>query len=171
MSKADTKSRVAKYRAKQEAEGKKQIALWVNEKDVETIRLLVNQPHALAKLREQLRSEITAELRKKLTAEIEKKVRAKLAREAERAIKVQERAQYKRAQETGRNSPPPFIRFKVKPPAGVRDHLKQNGWIYNPVLALWITPKDPSLWPAIEKTLTLLKPYDVEAVELTTDAL
>lgn len=164
-----TKARVAKHRAAQQANGLRQVTVWVREEDAETLRLFVKQPHALASVRESLRAEIVDELRaelsKKLTPKITQQVRQKLTRSIQRAIKLQERAKYKRIENVRKNTPPPFIRFNKKPPMEIREQIKKAGWIYNPVARVWITPKNEEEWAATEKILKNLEQYEIEHLD------
>lgn len=163
------KARVAKHRAARQANGLRQVTVWVREEDAETLRLFVKQPHALSAIRESLRAEVTdelrAELKENLKPKITQQVRQKLTRSIQRAIKLQERSKYKRIENVIKNTPPSFIRFHKKPPVEVRELLKKGGWIYNPVAQVWITPKNESEWEEVEKLLIILAKYEVEYVE------
>jgi len=48
-----------------------------------------------------------------------------------------------RRQEAGSNRPPDGVRFILKPTVAVRQRLKDAGWLYDPVAAIWHLPDDP----------------------------
>lgn len=133
-----------RFIATRKAQGLKRLVLWVAPEQVEDMRLVAKQPHALARLRRQ----IIEDLRPK----IERQVRDELARKTRRAMLAQKRAQARR-QQAGSNRPPEMIRFTQRPPAALRNRLKAAGWLYDPVAALWHLPDDPGLWDASEALL------------------
>ncbi len=143
-----------RYFAARKAEGLKRIALWVRPEDVEDISLAARCPHALSKLKKK----ILEDLRPK----IEKQIEAELTRKTRRAMLAQKRAQARR-QHAGSNRPPEMIRFRARPPGALRNRLKDAGWLYDPVAAVWHLLDDPEAWPATERLLDELDAaYDIE---------
>lgn len=142
------------YIAAQKAKGFKRLVLWVQPEDVETFQLAAQQPHAMAKLRRRIRTEIEPTIRDSVNAELTRKTR--------RAMLAHERAKARRLQ-AGSNRPPEMIRFAKRPPAKLRNRLKDvEGWWYDGVKAVWHLPDDPEAWPATQKLLDELDAYDIE---------
>lgn len=142
-----------RYADARKAEGRKRIALWVREEDIDDLRLAARQSQALSKLKRQ----VIADLRPKIEAQ----VAGELTRKTRRAMLAQRRAQARR-QAAGSNRPPELIRFVTRPPATVRNRLKAAGWLYDPIGAVWHLPDDPATWPATERLLDELDAYDIE---------
>ena len=137
-------------------QGLKRVILWARSEDVDALKTIARQPHAIAKLRQKVEAEIERELRPVIAA----KVKAKLRRQTERAMLVQKRAQA-RLHPASSNRPPSRVRFEARPPATVRNRIKAAGWLYDPVAAVWHLPDDPGLWSASERFLDELEQYGV----------
>ena len=141
------------YIATQKAKGLKRLVLWVRPENVETHRIAAEQPQALNRIRRRVETEVERETRARVSA--------RLDRRTERALLAQRRARARR-QQASSNRPPEMIRFKVRPPGAVRNRLKAAGWFYDPVDVVWHLPENPEAWPATERLLDELEPYDIE---------
>ena len=108
-----------------------------------------------------VRAAIEAEIRQELEPQIERWIAADLTRKTRHALLAQRRARARRLQ-AGSNRPPEMIRFRKRPPGKERERLKDQGWEYDPVAAVWHLPEDPEAWPATEKLLDELETYDIE---------
>ena len=142
-------------------QGLKRVILWARPEDVDSLKTIARQPHSIAKLRKKVEGELT----RKLKAELEPEIRNQLRRKTRRAFLMQERAGARKHPHTS-NSPPPLIRFGVRPPAKVRDGIKASGWLYDPVACVWHLPTDPKQWDDVQKLLDELKQYDITALTL-----
>ena len=73
--------------AARRAQGLKRVILWARPADVDALKTIARQPHAIVKLHRKVKAELEAELR----PVIEAKVRAKLYGQTERAMLAQMR--------------------------------------------------------------------------------
>ena len=146
-----------RFVAAKRAAGLKRLVLWVQPEDVEAVRLVARQPHALARYR--------AEVERELRPKIESKISGRLERRTMRAMLVQRRAQARRTL-AGSNRPPELVRFLTRPPAKIRNRLKSSGWLYDPVACVWHLPDDPAQWPETERLLDELEQYGIERLAL-----
>ena len=87
--------------AAKKGQGLKRLILWVQPQDVDALKTIARQPHAIAKMRQKIEAEIERELRPAIKA----KVAAELERKTRRAMLIQKRAQARR-QTAGSNRPP-----------------------------------------------------------------
>lgn len=149
-----------RFVAEKEAQGLKRVILWSRPEDVDDLKLIARQPHAIAKLRRKVERE--------LRPQIEAEIRAKLRKKTERAMLIQKRSEARMHLATS-NSPPAMIRFQARPPATVRNQLKAAGWLYDPVAAVWHLPSDPNQWPAVRRLLDELDQYDIQRLALSDD--
>ncbi len=140
----------------QKAKGLKRVMLWVRPEDVEDLKLAARQPHSLAKLR----TEVRADLVKSLEPAIKRRVQDELLRKTRRAMLIQKRSQALRAL-SGANRPPECIRFEKVPPAARRMALKDAGWLWDPVAAIWHLPDDPASYEATQRLLEGLEGFGV----------
>ena len=146
-----------RFVAAKRAAGLKRLVLWVQPEDVEAVRLVARQPHAMARL--------AARTERELRPKIESKISARLERRTMRAMLVQRRAQARRTL-AGSNRPPELVRFLTRPPAKIRNQLKSSGWLYDPVACVWHLPDDPAQWPETERLLVELEKYGIERLAL-----
>ncbi|RED10687.1 hypothetical protein [Pontivivens insulae] len=143
-------------------QGLKRVILWARPEDIPMLKDIARQPHAIAAMRDKVAGEIEAELRPVL----EKKIARQMEVRTRRAMLVQKRAQVRR-QQAGSNRPPDGVRFQLKPPGAVRQRIKQAGWLYDPVAAVWHLPEDPSHWDNAEALMAELDViYGVERLVL-----
>ena len=146
-----------KFVAAKKAAGLERLILWVRPEDKESLKVISQQPHAMARYR--------AEVERELRPKIESKISRRLERRTMRAMLVQRRAQARRTL-AGSNRPPELIRFLKKPSGAVRNQLKSAGWLYDPVAAVWHLPDDPKKWPETERLLDELEKYSIERLSL-----
>lgn len=149
-----------RFIAKKKEEGLKRLVLWVRPEDAETVKLVAQQPHALAQARREISEQIKRELKPKVEAQVGKALR----RKTERAMLAQKRKAARIHLATS-NAPPELIRFEFRPPATVRNRLKSAGWLYDPVAAVWHVPENPNNWPEVEKLLAELEPYSITKLQ------
>ena len=149
-----------KFIAEKKAQGLKRLTLWVKPEDVEAHQLAAQQPHALNRLRKKVERELRPQIETKVAAELERKTR--------RAMLIQKRAQARR-QTAGSNRPPELIRFERRPPAVMRNRVKDAGWSYDPVAAVWHLPEDPEAWPDVQKLLDELDGYGIQRLSKPLD--
>ena len=146
-----------KFIAAKKTAGLERLILWVRPEDKESLKMISQQPHALARYR--------AKVERDLRPKIERKISARLERRTMRAMLVQRRAQARRTL-AGSNRPPELIRFLTRPPAKIRNRLKSSGWLYDPVACVWHLPDDPEKWPETERLLDELEQYGIERLAL-----
>ena len=146
-----------KFIAAKKAAGLERLILWVRPEDKESLKMISQQPHALARYR--------AKVERDLRPKIERKISARLERRTMRAMLVQRRAQARRMLAAS-NRPPELIRFLTRPPAISRNRLKSSGWLYDPVACVWHLPDDPEKWPETERLLDELEQYGIERLAL-----
>ena len=132
--------------------GLKRVVLWARPEDVDALKTIARQPHAIAKLAKKVERELRPVIEQKIAGQLEAKTR--------RAMLTQKRAAAQRHPASS-NSPPALIRFAFRPPAAVRDKIKAAGWLYDPVAAVWHLPEDPKQWPTVQGLLDELAPYGV----------
>lgn len=128
-----------RHEAAQRAAGLKRIRLWVRPEDVAAFQEAARSPHALARLRAKAVAEIEQEVREKMAKRLELRT--------ERALLAQARAEA-RQHPADSNAPPARVRFGHRPPGTFRRALREAGWRYDPVAAVWHLPEDPERWPA-----------------------
>ena len=146
-----------KFIAAKKAAGLERLILWVRPEEKERLKLISQQPHAMARL--------AARTERDLRPKIERKISERLKRKTMRAMLLQRRAQVRRTL-AGSNRPPDFIRFLKRPSGVVRNGLKLAGWLYDPVAAVWHLPDDPKKWPETERLLVELEKYGIERLAL-----
>ena len=134
------------------AEGLKRVVLWARPEDVDALKTIARQPHAIAKLCKKVEEELRPAIKRKITAQLERKTR--------RSMYAQKRAAA-RQHLASSNSPPDMIRFERIPPEAVRSQLRREGWLYDPVASVWHLPTDPDKWPQVMELLDLVAQYDV----------
>ena len=154
-----------RFVAAKRAAGLKRVVLWVQPEDVEAVRLVARQPHALARYRAKVERDLRSKIERDLRPEIEREISARLDRKTTHAMLVQRRAHARRML-AGSNRPPDLIRFLRKPPAVVRNDLKYAGWLYDPVAAVWHLPDHPADWPRTVRLLVELQQYGIERLAL-----
>lgn len=66
------KERMRDFWARQKAKGLKRIQLWARPEDVEALREASRQPDALARLRKEVRAEVTAEIAEETGRDMER---------------------------------------------------------------------------------------------------
>lgn len=128
-----------RHEAAQKAAGLKRIRLWVRPEDVAAFQEAARSPHALARLRAKAVAEVEQEVRETVTKRLELRT--------ERALLAQARAEA-RQHPADSNAPPARVRFGHRPPGTFRRKLREAGWRYDPVAAVWHLPEDPERWPA-----------------------
>jgi hypothetical protein len=138
-------------------QGLKRLVMWVRPEDVSALKLAAQQPHSLAKLRKQVEADVTANLK----PQIINKVEGMLLKRTNRAMLAQKRAQARKSL-AGSNRPPNCVRFTIRPPAAQRAALKDGGWLYDPVAAVWHLPDDPATFGATERLLDSMEALGVE---------
>ena len=146
-----------KFVAAKKAAGLERLILWVRPEDKERLKVISQQPHAMARL--------AARIERELRPKIESKISGRLERRTMRAMLVQRRAQARRTLAAS-NRPPELVRFLTRPPAKIRNQLKSSGWLYDPVASVWHLPDDPAQWPEIERLLDELEQYGIERLSL-----
>ena len=146
-----------KFVAAKKAAGLERLILWVRPEDKESLKMIAQQPHAMARYR--------AKVERDLRPKIERKISARLDRKTTHAMLVQRRAHARRML-AGSNRPPELVRFLTRPPARTRNRLKSSGWLYDPVAAVWHLPDDPAQWPETERLLVELEKYGIERLAL-----
>lgn len=52
------------------------------------------------------------------------------------------------AASSGQQRAPARVRFGHRPPGTFRRRVREAGWRYDPVAAVWHLPEDPERWPA-----------------------
>ena len=145
--------------------GLKRLVLWVRPEDVEAVRLVARQPHVVARYRVKVERDLRSEFERDLGPEIERDVTARLDRKTTHAMQRQRRAIAQRMLEAS-NRRPELIRFRNKPPSVKRNDLKLEGWVYDPVAAVWHLPDHPADWWRTERLLDELKIYGIERLVL-----
>ena len=146
-----------KFVAAKKAAGLERLILWVRPEDKESLKVICQQPHAMARL--------AAQVERELRPKIESKISRRLERRTMRAMLVQRRAQARRTL-AGSNRPPELVRFLTRPPAKIRNQLKSSGWLYDPVASVWHLPDDPKKWPETVRLLDELEQYSIERLSL-----
>ena len=146
-----------KFVAAKKAAGLERLILWVRPEDKEMLKVICQQPHAMARL--------AAQVERELRPKIESKISRRLERRTMRAMLVQRRAEARRTL-AGSNRPPELVRFLTRPPAKIRNQLKSSGWLYDPVACVWHLPDDPAQWPETERLLDELEQYGIERLSL-----
>ena len=146
-----------KFIAGKKAAGLKRLLLWVLPEDEESLKMISQQPHAMARYR----AKIERKFERDLGPEIKREVSERLDRKTTRAMKAQRRAQARRMDEFS-NLKPEMIRFLTKPPAILRNELKYSGWLYDPVANVWHLPNDPADWLRTDRLLGELHKYRIE---------
>ena len=150
-----------KFLAGKEAAGLQRLILWVLPEDKERLKLMSQQPHAMARQHAKIKRNMRSKFEKDFGPKIEREVSARLERKTTRAMLVQRRAQARRTLAAS-DHPPELIRFLTRPPAISRNRLKSSGWLYDPVAAVWHRPEDPAQWPAAVRLLIELEKYGIE---------
>ena len=155
-----------RFVAAKRAAGLKRLVLWVQPEDVEAVRFVARQPHALARYRVKVERDLRSKIERRLRQYgIERKISARLDRKTTQAMQRQRRAHARRMLAAS-NRPPELIRFLTKPPGVVRNDLKLAGWVYDPVAAVWHLPDHPADWLRTERLLIELQPYGIEHLAL-----
>ena len=62
-----------------------------------------------------------------------------------------------------------MIRFTSRPPAALRNRLKDPGLGLYPVAVVWHLPEDLDAWAATERLLNELDPYGIERLAAPLD--
>lgn len=138
------------------SEGLTRVILWARPEDIESLKMIAQQPHSIAKLRKQ----VEAETVRRIGPKIREQVKAELLRKTRRALLIQSRA-YAQRQKAGSNTPPEAIRFTRRPPAAIRNTLKSGGWLFDPVAVVWHLPNDPSKWQEVQRLLDRLEEFGI----------
>ena len=138
------------------SEGLARVILWARPEDIESLKMIAQQPHSIAKLRKKVEAETVRKIGPKIRAQ----VKAELLRKTRRAMLIQKRAIAQR-QKAGSNTPPEAIRFSRRPPATIRNTLKSEGWLFDPVAVVWHLPNDPSKWPEVQRLLDRLEEFGI----------
>ena len=140
MSDAKERRKVAKARhtARMEAEGRRRLTLRVPDEHVAAHReAAAGRPQELERLREFVEAKARGEVRRWLD------------RWNRMALRRAARAEARR-HPAGSNAPPARIRFGTIPPEEFRKRLREAGWWYDWIAAVWNLPEDPDRWPAVE---------------------
>ena len=156
MSKTNSYENQKRFLQAKKDQGLKRVILWARPEDVDSLKTIARQPHAIAKLRKKVEGELT----RKLKSELEPAIRNQLRRKTLRAFLLEKRKTSRQHPHTS-NSPPPLIRFNHRPPKEVREKVRAAGGIYDPVACVWHLPSDPSEWSAVQKLLDELDEYSV----------
>ena len=138
------------------SEGLTRVILWARPEDIESLKMIAQQPHSIAKLRKQ----VEAETVRRIGPKIREQVKAELLRKTRRALLIQSRA-YAQRQKVGSNTPPEAIRFTRRPPPAIRNTLKSGGWLFDPVAVVWHLPNDPSKWQEVQQLLDRLEEFGI----------
>jgi hypothetical protein len=146
------------------AQGLKRVILWARPEDVDALKTIARQPHAITKLSKIVEAELLRELRPKIT----ERVKGELLRKTRRSLLVQKRAIAQR-QTAGSNAPPEAIRFSKRPPRAIRNALKAGGWLFDPVAVVWHLPNDPASWPEVQQLLDHLEEFGIIKLTIPDD--
>ena len=88
-------------------------------------------------------------LRDRVEAEVRGHVLHRLDRWNRMALRRAARAEA-RMHPAGSNAPPARVRFGHRPAEGFRKRLREAGWWYDWIAAVWHLPEDPARWAAAE---------------------
>lgn len=128
----------SRFQERMAAQGRRRVELWIRADQVAEFQEAARTGHGLARLRREALADVRREVRKSCAAELRRRTR--------KALLVQARKEA-RAVPAGANAPPSRVRFGVRPPMLVRWALRELGWRYDPVAAVWIVPQDdPATW-------------------------
>ena len=132
------KAAKARHTARMEAEGRRRLTLQVPDEHVAAHReAAAGRPQELERLREHVEGEV----REHVLHWLDRWNRMALRRAA--------RAE-RRRHPAGSNAPPARIRFGSIPPEGFRERLREAGWWYDRIAAVWNLSEDPDRWPAAD---------------------
>lgn len=158
--------RQRKYWEAQREKGFKRVVMWVPQEQVNDLKLIAKTPHAIAKAKQQIITEITKKL--EASEQIKMEVKRKVFAKTRRAFLAQARAHLDR-QVRKDNAPPARITFETRPPQLAAIMLKEAFFYYDPVSQCWFRPTNPKNWNKAWQVLSELNERNIPFISLKLD--
>lgn len=128
----DQAARQKRYREAQKAKGLKQVLLWARPEDIPLLKEAAESPHALARLRKEVRAKVEKEVRGREARNIRRKQHRDLLRQARRTVQV--------IRGGDNESTAIGVRISPRPTEHLKTLMRRNMWTWDPVIAVWRLP-------------------------------